>query len=69
MTITARAGFYPDSEVLFMEDFENNNGPMTSMSKLGSSFTLSDAQSRSGLKAITPSDDTNNEKVAQDVAL
>ncbi|WP_342409697.1 stalk domain-containing protein [Paenibacillus sp. FSL R10-2778] len=69
VTITARAGYYPDSEVLFMEDFENNNGPMTSMSKLGSSFTLSDAQSRSGLKAITPSDDTNNEKVAQDVAL
>lgn len=69
VTITAAASYYHDSDVLFMEDFENNNGPMTSTGKLGSSYTLSDAQSRSGLKAITPSNDTNNENVAQDVAL
>ncbi|MEK5478028.1 stalk domain-containing protein [Paenibacillus sp. FSL R5-0407] len=69
VTVTATASYYQDSDVLFMEDFENNNGPMTSTGKLGSTFALTDAQSRSGLKAITPSGDTNNENVAQDVAL
>ncbi|MGG0813086.1 InlB B-repeat-containing protein [Paenibacillus alvei] len=69
VTITATTSYYHDSDVLFMEDFENNNGPLTTTSKLGSSFSLSDAQSRSGLKAITPSSATNTENVNQDVAL
>ncbi|EPY11481.1 InlB B-repeat-containing protein [Paenibacillus alvei] len=69
VTITATTSYYHDSDVLFMEDFENNNGPLTSTGKLGSSFTLSAAQSRSGLKAITPSSITNTENVFQDVAL
>lgn len=69
VTITATTSYYHDSDVLFMEDFENNNGPLTSTSKLGSSFALSDAQSRSGLKAITPTSITNTENVHQDVAL
>ncbi|EPY05782.1 subtilisin-like serine protease [Paenibacillus alvei TS-15] len=69
VTITATTSYYHDSDVLFMEDFENNKGPLTSTSKLGSSFTLSNAQSRSGLKAVTPSSATNTENVSQDVAL
>lgn len=69
VTITATTSYYHDSDVLFMEDFENNNGPLTSTSKLGSSFTLSNAQSRSGMKAVTPSSATNTENVSQDVAL
>lgn len=69
VTLTATASYYHDADVLFMEDFENNNGPLTSTSKLGTSFSLSDAQSRSGLKAITPASTTNTENVNQDVAL
>ncbi|MEQ7049746.1 InlB B-repeat-containing protein [Paenibacillaceae sp. P-4] len=69
VTITATTSYYHDSDVLFMEDFENNNGPLTATSKLGSSFTLSDAQSRTGVKAITPTSSTNTENVSQDVVL
>ncbi|WMT39240.1 immunoglobulin domain-containing protein [Paenibacillus sp. D2_2] len=69
VTITANASYYQDADVLFMEDFENNDGPLTTTNKLGASFTLSSVQSRSGLKTITPSSSTTTEAVNQDVAL
>ena len=67
VTITATTSYYHDSDVLFMEDFESNNDPLTATNKLGSSFTLSDAQSRTRLKAITPTSSTNTENVSQEV--